>query len=188
MTDKAAKHLTQLFERRERLRRQLVNTELKIAHTMLPSALGELLDKPKKEIDRRIGLARGFLHNMLARIPADLRTSIEFTVTETEILSKRLAQRFDPGMALNEATERAMAAKKASADYVDPGAAPPPRLYNDVVTVDDIKNIKLDGSPNSWAELAKLNKRPHENTELTGTQQAALGIQAKQLKRRIEDA
>jgi hypothetical protein len=50
----------------------------------------------------------------LAAVAESIRAFDAYQATEADILNARLSRRFDPGMALNEAAERAIAAKKAA--------------------------------------------------------------------------
>lgn len=64
------------------------------------------------------------LRKIIDREVSAVRQSViaytEFQVSEQEILTQRLGRRFDLGMALNEATSRALEAKKAAGDELKP--------------------------------------------------------------------
>jgi hypothetical protein len=58
--------------------------------------------------------ARRLAWSEVAAIPDTLVAHFDYQKSEATILSERLARRFDPGMAVNEAAQRAIAAKKAA--------------------------------------------------------------------------
>lgn len=83
-------------------------------------------------------------------------------ITETEILDKRLARRYDPGMAMNEAFERA--AKNAAEARAKPSTPAPP------------------GEDEITAYYRQMREHP---PELTPKQQAALDVQKKTLRQNL---
>lgn len=109
--------------------------------------------------DKEMGRALAFTARELDELPAEAKERALYLRTEEETLTNRLARRYDPGMALNEAHERArqkIAEAKKKAD-------PPP----------------ADEDP-----IAAHYRMMRENPpELTATQQAALKIQEAHLKR-----
>lgn len=52
----------------------------------------------------------------LAAVQESIRAHFEYQTSEADILSERLSRRYDPGMALNEAANRAMVQKQAARD------------------------------------------------------------------------
>jgi len=57
---------------------------------------------------------RTFAQRALAQLPADITAMCVYQESEAAVLTKRLGRRYDPGLALNEATNRALDAKQAA--------------------------------------------------------------------------
>lgn len=62
----------------------------------------------------RLAESRRIAQRELAAIPDTIRAHFNYQISETRILSERLARRYDVGMALNEAAARAIAEKQAA--------------------------------------------------------------------------
>jgi hypothetical protein len=130
--------------------------------------------------DRR--LVQGFVTNALGHVTNDIAAMLEYQATEAEILNRRLGRRYDPGMAVNEATERALKAKQQVQE----------RPMHDVLGVPAPK-IRLDGSDASWAALAAAQKaRPDpmidNHPTLSRQQKAALEFQKRYQRDLVERA
>lgn len=106
--------------------------------------------------------ARRVIERELDQVLVTGRLAAHNQITEEEILNKRLARRYDPGMALNEAFERA--AKKAEEARAKPVPPPPP-----------------DEDPIA-AHYRRMREQP---PELTPKQQMALDVQARTLRKNL---
>lgn len=60
--------------------------------------------------------ARRIAAREVAAAPESILAHFEYQRSEADILSERLARRYDPGMALSEAANRAIAQKQAARD------------------------------------------------------------------------
>lgn len=131
---------------------------------------------------------------MVRRLEADISAMCSYQKSEAQILSERLGRRYDPGMALNEATERALTLKAEAATRAFMASPPSPRLAA-AVERGDVQSgtvrIKLDGSDDSWVKLAaqqRANPDPmiDNHPTLTKEQLAALEVQKRSARQLVE--
>jgi len=106
-----------------------------------------------------------FVHKAITAINDDLVNYFEFNHTEADILRRRLARRYDPGMAMNEAYARATEAVKNDTLEQEPPTTPP----------------FADQAINQYYE--NLRKNP---VQLTAQQKQALAVQRQTLRRNLE--
>jgi hypothetical protein len=64
-----------------------------------------------------LDFARRVLKSQLEALAEDVIPAIVFQLNEVEILDQRLARRYDPGLALQEATNRAIAEKRTEQQH-----------------------------------------------------------------------
>lgn len=95
------------------MRQSIAKWAYRIASRVIVWSVVELSERPKEEAAR---IAR----REVDAIRDSLEGHFEFQASEQKILDARLSRRFDPGMALNEAATRAIAAKKELRDQVSP--------------------------------------------------------------------
>lgn len=117
--------------------------------------------------------AHQFVHDALVAIDTDLEAMSLFHKSEQQILSERLGRRYDPGAALNEAAERALAAKRAAGGKI--------------VTPADTK-VQVDDfwSQEAARQQAARAASPEPTFEQTSNQKRALEHQKRYLKGIVE--
>ena len=146
------------------------------------------------------------LKREIAAIGPSVEGYLTYQKTEIEILSERLSRRYDPGAALNEATERAIRAKgTATKCHVWDGEVVPndfARVNEHIregidlrVLAEELK-AKYGDKPevaDFWTREARRQRaaraaNPEPMQPLTETQKAALEHQKRAVKRMIENA
>ena len=100
-------------------------------------------------IARRLGIPRPLIDREVAAIGNTVVGGAEWFEREVDILSTRLTRRFDVGMAMNEATQRAMQAR-AELDYApEPiGSAPMHGSCTAIVMVPGVGTGRCDTENN----------------------------------------
>ena len=125
------------------------------------------------------------LKREIAAIGPSVEAYLTHQKTEIEILSARLSRRYDPGAALNEATERAIRAK---------GVAMRATTSTEGVLLSERgEDAPKPGQSDFWErEAARQREARADNPEpilkLTPLQEAALEHQKSAVKRTIENA
>lgn len=126
--------------------------------------------------DHMLWAAKGVIMAELDQILVTARTFAFNQISESEIVSQRLARRYDPGMALNEAFNRA-AEKVESVKQAEPGAFIPIKLRPGETMAQAQQRVlggkadqpilqdmdRLDLSPRQKAALAFQEKFLREN-------------------------
>ena len=162
----------------------------------------DLMGYPQRDCDRVTALVR----REIDAIGPSVEGYLTYQKTEIEILSERLSRRYDPGAALNEATERAIRAKgTATKCHVWDGEVVPndfARVNEHIregidlrVLAEELK-AKYGDKPevaDFWTQEAARQRedraaKPEVMLELTKTQKAALEHQKSAVKRTIENA
>lgn len=75
-----------------------------------------LLMREAKRLGWNLSETERLAKRELDAVQESIRAHFEYQISEVEILSQRLGRRYDPGMALNEAANRAIAQKQAARD------------------------------------------------------------------------
>ena len=156
-----------------RLRLANYNRWLSVAERIGKWALLNKLDLMGYPQRDRVG---ALLDREIAAIAPSVEAYLTHQRTEIEILSARLSRRYDPGAALNEATERAIKDKKlvAAAHVVTEG----------LLMSERGDDAPKPGDPDFWEKEAARQRKaralqPEPLLELTKTQEDALEAQKK---------
>lgn len=174
--------------------RKLIDRTIDFHARVLLSWASDNMEWALMRLARRYPMPKDILRTkvrlMIGTLQRDVEQLATFYESEVQIQTRRLGRRYDPGMALNEATERALKAKALTGRGDGAYAAHAAQQTGAAALTSD-PAIKLDGSDASWAALAK---RQRDNPDLSinnhptllPQQEAALEFQKNSARQNVE--